>query len=211
MEKTVKVLRIDASGRRDQSSTRALTDNLIDALEDRYSSVEVVRRDLARSIPHVDQNWIEANFTPEEERNAGHKQQLHYSDSLVDELKAADVIVIGVPIYNFGIPAALKAWVDMVARARLTFRYTENGPEGLLRGKKVYLVVASGGVAVDSEVDFATPYMRHALAFLGITDVEVITATQQNMRGDESLSDARAQIANLIHTGKAIASAVQVA
>jgi len=193
----VKVLRIDASGRQDQSSTRALADNLIDALADRYSGVELVSRDLAKGMPHVDQNWIEANFTPEEERSTDHQQRLSYSDSLVDELKAADVIVIGVPIYNFGIPAALKAWVDMVARARLTFRYTENGPEGLLSGKKAYLVVASGGVAVDSEVDFATPYMRHALRFLGITDIEVVTATQQNKRGNESISDARAQIANL--------------
>jgi len=211
MEKTVKVLRIDASGRQDHSSTRVLTDNLIDALEDRYCSVEVTRRDLAKGMPLVDQNWIEANFTPAEERDAGHRQHLSYSDSLVDELKAAEVVVIGVPIYNFGIPAALKAWVDMVARARLTFRYTDNGPEGLLKGKKVYLVVASGGVVVDSAFDFATPYMRHALGFLGITDIDVITATQQNMRGDESISDARAQIADLIHTGKSLAPVAQLA
>jgi FMN-dependent NADH-azoreductase len=211
MDKTVKILRIDASGRRDQSSTRALTDNLIDAIEDRYSSIEVVRRDLALGMPQVDQDWIEANFTPDEERNAAHRQHLSYSDSLVDELKAAEVIVIGVPIYNFGVPAALKAWVDMVARARLTFRYTETGPEGLLNDKKVYLVVASGGVAVDSEMDFATPYMRQALRFLGITDIEVVAAAQQNMRGDESMSDARAQIAELIHTGKSLAPVAQVA
>lgn len=211
MEKTVKVLRIDSSGRQDQSSTRGLADNLINALADRYSSVEVVSRDLALGMPHVDQNWIEANLTPEEERSTNHQQRLSYSDSLVDELKAADVIVIGVPIYNFGIPAALKAWVDMVARARATFRYTENGPEGLLEGKKAYLVVASGGVAVDSEVDFATPYMRHALSFLGITDIEVVTATQQNMRGDEAISDARAQIANLVHTGKSLAPVARLA
>jgi FMN-dependent NADH-azoreductase len=211
MQKTVKVLRIDASGRRDQSSTRVLTDNLIDALEDRYSDVDVVRRDLAQGMPHVDQNWIEANFTPDEARNTSHRQQLSYSDGLVDELKAAEVIVIGMPIYNFGVPAALKAWVDMVARARLTFRYTENGPEGLLNGKKAYLVVASGGVAIDSEVDFATPYMRQALRFLGITDIEVVAAAQQNKRGDESISDARAQIADLIHVGNSLAPVKQVA
>jgi FMN-dependent NADH-azoreductase len=211
MQTTMKVLRIDASGRRDHSSTRALTDDLVEALADRYSGIDVTGRDLAEGMPHVDQSWIEANFTPEEERDAGHRQQLSYSDSLVDELKAAEVIVIGMPIYNFGVPAALKAWVDMVARARLTFRYTENGPEGLLEGKKAYLVVASGGVIVESDFDFATPYMRHALGFLGITDVEVITATQQNVRGDESLSDARAQIADLIHTGKSIKPVAQIA
>jgi FMN-dependent NADH-azoreductase len=211
MKRPVKVLRIDASGRNDQSSTRNLTDNLLDALQTRYATVEVVRRDLAAGVPHVDQDWIMANFTPEEERNVGHRQKLSFSDRLVDELKDAAVIVIGVPIYNFSVPAALKAWVDMVARARLTFRYTENGPEGLLTGKKAYLVVASGGVAVDSEFDFATPYMRHALGFLGITDIEIVTAMQQNLRGDESISDARAQIANLIHTGKPLTSIAKVA
>lgn len=211
MKHPVKVLRIDASGRTDQSSTRNLTDNLLDALQARYTTVEVARRDLAAGMAHVDQDWITANFTPEDERNAGHRQKLSYSDRLVEELKEAEVIVIGVPIYNFGVPAALKAWVDMVARARLTFRYTENGPEGLLTGKKAYLVVASGGVAVDSEFDFATPYMRHALGFLGITDVEIVTAMQQNLRGDESISDARAQIANLIHTGKSLTSIAKVA
>jgi FMN-dependent NADH-azoreductase len=128
----------------------------------------------------------------------------------VDELKAAEVIVIGMPVYNFGIPAALKVWVDMVARARLTFRYTENGPEGLLKGKKVYLVVASGGVAVDSDVDFATPYMRHVLRFLGIDDIEVVTATQQNIRGDESISDAHAQIADLVATSNDLLSEVRI-
>ncbi len=207
----MQVLRIDASGRQDQSSTRGLADNLINALADRYSSVEVVSRDLALGMPHVDQSWIEANFTPEEERSTDHQQRLSYSDRLVDEFKAADVIVIGVPIYNFGIPAALKAWVDMVARARLTFRYTGNGPEGLLKGKKAYLLVASGGVAVDSEADFATPYMRHVLGFLGITDIEVVTATQQNVRGDDSISDARAQIANLVHTGKPLEPVARLA
>jgi FMN-dependent NADH-azoreductase len=102
------------------------------------------------------------------------------------------------PIYNFGIPAALKAWVDLIARARLTFRYTENGPVGLLKGKKAFLVVASGGVGVDSAVDFATPYMRQALRFVGITDVEVIAADRQSARGDEALSGARDQIERIV-------------
>ena len=114
MNNPVKVLRIDASGRTDQSSTRTLTDNLLDALQARYSTVEVARRDLAEGIPHVDQDWITANFTAEDERNAGHQQQLSYSDRLVDELKDAEVIVIGVPIYNFGVPAALIVAVGLL-------------------------------------------------------------------------------------------------
>jgi FMN-dependent NADH-azoreductase len=102
-------------------------------------------------------------------------------------------------MYNFSISAALKSWIDMIARAQLTFRYTENGPVGLLTGKKAYVVVATGGVAVGSPMDFATPYLRHALAFLGITDVEVIAADGVNSNADESMDRARAKIADLIH------------
>ena len=128
------------------------------------------------------------------------------SDALVEELRGADVVVIGSPIYNFGVPAALKAWVDMIARARLTFRYTPEGPRGLLDGKKAYVVIASGGVPVDSPVDFATPYLRQALRFVGITDVDVIAADQLNKAGDDSIDTARMRIAELIHTNPARAS-----
>jgi FMN-dependent NADH-azoreductase len=116
----------------------------------------------------LDTDWVTANFTPPEERGEAERAALAESDALVAELKAADVLVIGVPIYNFGIPAALKAWVDLVARARVTFRYTEQGPVGLLTGKRAYLAVASGGTPVGSAIDFATGYLRHVLGFLGI-------------------------------------------
>ncbi len=162
----------------------------------------MLRRDLGDGVAFVDERWIEANFTPEEDRTGDQRATLSASDALVEELQAADVIVIGTPIYNFGVPAALKAWIDMIARARKTFRYTANGPEGLLKGKKAYVVVASGGVPVDSPVDFATPYLRHALKFVGITDVDVIAADQLNSRADESIDNARVQIANLIHTSR---------
>jgi FMN-dependent NADH-azoreductase len=148
----------------------------------------------------VDESWIGANFTAEEERSAEQHDVLRESDAFVAELQAADVIVIGAPIYNFGIPAALKAWVDMIARARLTFRYTATGPEGLLTGKKAYIVIASGGVPVDSAVDFATPYLRQALKFVGVTDVDVIAADQLNSRAEESIDAARVRIAESIHT-----------
>jgi FMN-dependent NADH-azoreductase len=200
MDKSLKVLRIDASGRRNGSTTRALVDDLIASLRGRYETLAVNRRDLADAIPHVDEAWIEANFTPEESRNDGQRETLRFSDSLVAELQAADVLVIGVPVYNFGIPAGLKAWIDMIARARLTFKYTQNGPVGLLQGKKAFLVVASGGVAIDSEIDFATPYLRHALGFVGITDIEVIAADQQGLRGEDALSVARSQIADKVYT-----------
>lgn len=200
MDKPLKILRIDASGRRDGSSSRVLADDLVAALEARYDAVDVIRRDLADPLPHVDQDWINANFTAEAARSAAQRDTLALSDQLVDELREADALVIGVPVYNFGIPAALKAWVDLICRARMTFRYTENGPQGLLHGKKAYLIVASGGVGVDSAVDFATPYMRQALGFVGIQDIEVIAADQQNRRGDEAVSEARARIADIDHT-----------
>jgi FMN-dependent NADH-azoreductase len=198
--KPLRVLEVAASGRNDGSVSRMLSADLIGALEERHGTVDLTRRDLNKGLPFVDDAWINANFTAPEERSAEQRAVLAESDALVAELKAADVLVIGSPIYNFGVPAALKAWVDMVARARLTFRYTETGPKGLLEGKKAYVVIASGGVPVDSPVDFATPYLRHALAFIGITDVEVIAAEQLNSKAEESIDAARVRIAELIHT-----------
>jgi FMN-dependent NADH-azoreductase len=196
----LRVLEIAASGRNEGSVSRMLSADVVAALEARHGSIELTRRELKDGVPLVDDAWINANFTPAEERSAAQRATLAESDALVAELKAADLVVIGAPIYNFGIPAALKAWVDMVARARLTFRYTENGPQGLLEGKKAYVVIASGGVPVDSPVDFATPYLRHALSFIGITDVDVIAADRLNSRADESIDAARIRIAELIHT-----------
>lgn len=193
------ILKISSSGRIEGSASRALSRDLISALKDRYGDIDVVDRDLATGVPVVDEAWIEANFTPEESRTEQHRKTLAYSDTLVAELQNADVLVIGVSMYNFSITATLKAWIDMIARARLTFRYTENGPQGLLSGKKAYLVVATGGVPVGSPMDFATPYLRHALAFVGITDVEIVAADRLNSEAEESLNKAREQIANLVH------------
>ncbi|MCH9006090.1 MAG: NAD(P)H-dependent oxidoreductase [Proteobacteria bacterium] len=198
-KKTLQVLEISSSGRRDGSVTRQLSNDLVAALEDRFGTIETTRRDLSSGVPFVDEAWIEANFTPDAVRTRQHVEALAYSDELVVELKKADIVVIGVPIYNFSIPATLKAWIDMIARARLTFQYTDSGPVGLLEGKKAYLVVATGGVPVGSAIDFATPYLRHALAFVGINDVEVIAADQLNNDAGESMDRARAQIAAVIH------------
>ncbi len=198
-ETKTRILEVSASARHQDSASRALTRDLIAALDDRHGSVETVRRDLASGVPLIDERWVEANFTPEESRTAAHRDTLAFSDSLVAELATADVLVIGTPLYNFSIPAALKAWIDLIARARLTFRYTENGPEGLLTGKKAYVIVATGGVPVGSPADFATPYLRHALAFVGITDVEFIAAERLNSQPEEAMDAARARIAELVH------------
>ncbi len=196
----LKVLTVQGSGRTAGSVSRMLTADIVAAIEDRAGAITVVERDLADGVPFVDEAWIAANFTPEEDRSPEQRATLAASDEFVEELKAADVIVIGSPIYNFGVPAAVKAWVDMIARARKTFRYTENGPVGLLEGKKAYIVISSGGVPVDSPVDFATPYLRQALGFVGIKDVEVIAADQLNSKADDSIDAARIRIAELIHT-----------
>lgn len=196
-QRITRVLQVDASGRRAGSSSRALSDKLVGALRELHGEVALKRRDLSQGVPFVDEAWIGANFTREESRSGAQRDQLAISDMLVAELAEADILVIGVPIYNFGVPAALKAWIDMVARARKTFRYTADGPVGLLEDKKAYLVIASGGVAVDSEADFATPYMRHALRFLGISDIEVIAADRQNSRGEAAIESARRKIESL--------------
>jgi FMN-dependent NADH-azoreductase len=205
--RTLKVLRIDSSARRDGSVTRQVADALIARLEQSKGPIDLRVRDLASDAPpFVDADWVDANFTPPEERGEAQRAALAHSDALVAELIAADVLVIGVPIYNFGVPATLKAWVDLVARARVTFRYTENGPVGLLRGKRAYLAVASGGTTVGSAIDFATGYLRHVLGFLGIEDVEIVAADGVLVRGtDEALGSAQGRIDELLPAGEPLA------
>lgn len=192
--KQVKVLRVDASARREGSVTRQLADKFLARLGDANKVASITTRDLADAPDFVTEGWMNANFTDEAERSDEQKQLLATSDSLVAELEQADLIVIGVPVYNFGVPAALKAWIDMVARARKTFRYTENGPVGLLENKKAVLVVASGGTQVGSEIDFATGYMKHVLGFIGIHDVDIIAADQLMVDADAAMNSAHAML-----------------
>ena len=172
-----KVLHITASARHDGSVSRDLSSQLVESLAG--SDGEVIKRDVsAQPIPFVDADWVGANFTDPDARTEAQANTLAGSETLVQELEAADQIVIAAPIYNFGIPASLKAWVDMIARAKRTFRYTANGPEGLIKDKTAWLVIASGGTQIDSAMDFATPYLRFVLGFVGIKDVRVIDASK---------------------------------
>jgi FMN-dependent NADH-azoreductase len=170
------ILRVDASARSDGSVSRQLGDEVIQALS-AGNELTVLTRDLANAAPgFVDSDWIAANTTPTNQRNEKQKADLSLSDQLVSELMSADVLLITTPIYNFSVPASLKAWIDMIARAGLTFRYTENGPVGLLENKRAIVTLASGGTSVDSPIDFATPFLRHIMGFIGIHQVDVIAA-----------------------------------
>lgn len=196
-KQTTRVLRIDSSAKNEESVTRQLADLFIQRLGERQA-IHVVSRDVAQGLPFVDADWVAANLTDPAARDADKQAALALSDALVREVQAADVLVIGVPIYNFGVPATLKAWIDLIARARLTFQYTEHGPQGLLTGKKAYLLVASGGTPVGGAIDFATPWLKHVLAFVGITDVEIIAAERLMIQGEAGRQQAIERIASVL-------------
>ena len=179
------ILHINSSGRNEGSVTRDISGQLVQQLQHR-EGLEINHVDLAEGLPFVDEQWIAANFTDPDERSDRQKAKLALSDSLVADLQQASHIVIASPIYNFSVPAVLKAWIDMVARARVTFRYTENGPEGLLKGKKAYLVIASGGVPLGSDIDYASTYLRHVMGFLGIDDVTLVNANELSQAANEN-------------------------
>jgi FMN-dependent NADH-azoreductase len=188
------VLHIDASARFAASVSRKLSARVVESL----GADRVIHRDLAAEpVPHVTEDWTRGAYIPEADRTPEQKTALAISDALVAELQAADVVVIGTPVYNFTVPAALKAWMDQVARAGVTFRYTENGPEGLLKGKRAILAVASGGTEIGSEIDFLTPYARFFLGFIGITEVEVVAADRLMADADAAQERADAGLEKL--------------
>ncbi len=187
------ILRVEASARKTGSVTRELTSKVIDHLASE-TAVLVKERDVSEGLPFVDEEWVGSNFTPADARSEEQKAKLALSDSLIKELVEADTLVIGTPIYNFGIPATLKAWIDMVARVGVTFKYTENGPVGLLEGKRAIVLVASGGTPVGSDIDFATPYLRHALKFIGISDVTFVAADALGQDAHEKVTAAKDEI-----------------
>ena len=188
------ILQINSSGRFEGSVTRQLSKLVVEQLAKRQPELTLTSRELATGLPFIDEQWIGANFTASDQRTDIQLEALSFSDQLVSELQSASHIVIASPIYNFSIPAVLKAWVDLVARAQLTFRYTEKGPEGLLKDKKAYVVVASGGVTVGSEMDYASRYLKQVLGFIGITDVTIIDASTINLADDDNNDPAEQQI-----------------
>lgn len=189
------ILHIDASGRKIPSVTRRLSNEIVQEISNDNSSV--VYRDVSQGLPFLDEQMIGAYYTPADKRNKEQHQAIAVSDTIVEELKAADTIIIGLPVYNFSMPAGFKAWSDLAARVGETFKYTENGPVGLLEAKKAYIVVASGGTKIGSEIDFLTPWLRHFLGFIGIHDVNIIQAEALNQNSDKAIEEAHAAIASI--------------
>ena len=196
------ILQINSSARTQGSHSSALADTLVERLRAERPEARLTLRDLGRTPhPALDETALQALFTPDEQRSPAQVARVALDDALIAELQAADTVVLGVPMYNFGVPTQLKNWIDAVARARVTFRYTEKGAEGLLTGKKVYVLLTRGGQYRNTPADTQVPYLKTLLGFLGMTDVEFIYAEGLAMgpqAEQQALAAARAQIDALL-------------
>ncbi|WP_110968557.1 MULTISPECIES: FMN-dependent NADH-azoreductase [Pseudomonas] len=194
-----RVLIIESSARQQDSVSRQLTRDFVNQWQAANPADSVTLRDLAvNPVPHLDANLLGGWMKPEAQRSADELQALARSNELTDEVLAADVLVLAAPMYNFAIPSTLKAWLDHVLRAGITFKYTETGPQGLLTGKRAYVLTARGGIHAGAASDHQEPYLRQVLAFIGIHDVTFIHAEGLNMGGDfheKGLNQAKAQLA----------------
>jgi len=197
------VLHINSSARTSGSLSRQLSSEFVAKWKAANPADTIVERDLAASpVPHLTEQMIGAYFTPAEQRNAEQAFAIKTSDTLVAEVQAADIIVIGAAMYNFSITSTLKAWIDHIARAGVTFKYTETGPVGLLTGKKVYVVTATGGVYSEGPAagyDFVAPYLRAVLGFVGLTDVSFIRAEGVAL-GEQAVTDTVTKARTTIDT-----------
>ncbi|NWA00830.1 FMN-dependent NADH-azoreductase [Pseudomonas gingeri] len=196
-----RVLIIESSARQQDSVSRQLTQQFISQWQAAHPADQITVRDLAKSpVPHLDSNLLGGWMKPVEQRNEIEQASLERSNLLTDELLAADVLVLAAPMYNFAIPSTLKAWLDHVLRAGVTFKYTETGPQGLLTGKQAYVLTARGGLYAGGTNDHQEPYLRQVLSFVGIHDVSFIHAEGLNMGGDfqeKGLNQAKARIAQI--------------
>ena len=187
------ILQINASARREGGTSTRIADAIVARLQAANPSARLTGRDLA-SQPHPmrDEAALGALFTPADQRTPAQVARVALDDALIAEVQAADVLVLGVPMYNFGVSVQLKTWIDAIARAGVTFRYTANGPEGLLKGKKVYMALARGGRYRGADTDTQTPYLKMVFGFLGMTEIEFIYAEGLNM-GPEAMQQGFAE------------------
>lgn len=196
-----RVLIIESSARQQDSISRQLTQTFIQQWQAAHPGDSITVRDLARNpVPHLDANLLGGWMKPAEQRSAAEQDSLQRSNELTEELLAADVLVMAAPMYNFAIPSTLKAWLDHVLRAGVTFKYTDTGPQGLLTGKRAYVLTARGGIYAGSTADHQEPYLRQVMGFIGIHDVEFIHAEGLNLGGDfheKGLNQANAKLAQV--------------
>jgi FMN-dependent NADH-azoreductase len=187
------ILHINSSARNTRSISRQLSAEFLRKWQEVQPADVIVERDLAAGpVPHVTEQMVGAFFTPMEKRSPEQARSLQLSDELVDELMNADIIVIGAPMYNFTISSTLKAWIDHVARAGLTFKYTPTGPVGLVQGKKIYIFTSRGNTYTQGPakpMDFQEPYLRAVLGFMGLTDITFIHAEGLG-KGEAAVADA---------------------
>jgi FMN-dependent NADH-azoreductase len=206
----MRILQINSSQRRDASQSTRLASRIVEHLRAAEPSAQLSVRDLgANPHPVLDEDALGALFTPAAQRTPEQVQRVAQDDALIAEIKAADVVVLGVPMYNFGVPAQLKNWIDAIARAGVTFRYTEKGPEGLLQGKRVYVALTRGGLYRNTPSDTQVPYLRTVFAFLGMTDVQFVYAEGLAMGPEaeaSALASAHAQIADAFAQQDAVAA-----
>lgn len=187
------ILQINTSSRREGSNSSKIAGQIVEQLKARHPEAAVTVRDLAaQPHPVLDEAALGALFTPAEQRTPEQAARVALDDALIAEVQAHDVIVLGVPMYNFGNSVQLKTWIDAIARAGVTFRYTESGPEGLIKGKTVYVALARGGIYRGSENDSQVPYLKNVLSFLGMTDVRFVYAEGLAM-GPEAVEKGLAQ------------------
>ncbi len=193
----LKVLKIEASARCEGSISRLLTNSFVETLGIDMSAAGMTTRDLADGMPLLNEEWIGANFTPADQRTEEQSAVLAFSDELLDEVETADVILIGLPMYNFSVPASFKAWIDQIARVGRSFHYTENGPVGLLKNKQVVVIQSTGGTPIGSENDFSSTYVRFVLGFMGMNDVTFINADKVGQNAAQVLKEQASAISTL--------------
>ena len=192
----MKIYQIDSSARKEGSTSRALAKKLLNKIK--KPDDEVIYRDLNDEMVFVSGLTESGMNIDEKDQNENHKKMFKLSDQLVKELKESDIIIISAPIYNYGPPATLKAWSDLAARVGETFRFKPNGRrEGLLKNKKAYLVITSGGTKLNSSEDFLTPWLKFILNFFGIKKIDIICADQMALDYEKSIKDAEKQIENI--------------
>ena len=192
----MKIYQIDSSARKKGSTSRSLAKKLINKIK--KPEDEVIYRDLNDEMVFVTGLTESGMNIDQKDQNENHKKMFELSDQLVKELKESDIIIISAPIYNYGPPATLKAWSDLAARVGETFKFRSDGRrEGLLKNKKAYLVITSGGTKLNSNEDFLTPWLKFILNFFGIEKVDIISADQMALDYEKSIRDAETQISNI--------------